>query len=216
MLRTKARPIPAGRMRARDALIIGTVLAIGGLLYLNLTCNGLTTFLAAATIAIYIFGYTPLKLVSTTNTLVGAVPGAIPPMIGWAAAQGRLSAEAWTLFAIMFVWQIPHFFAIAWMYREDYDRAGFRMLSSGDETGARSASQSVLFCMLLLIITGVPTYLGLTSAIYLIAALALGAWFTATAMHFHSRRTPRAARSLFLTSIIYLPLLLLALVITKT
>ena len=216
MLRTKARPIPAGRMRARDALIIGTVLAIGGLLYLNLTCNGLTTFLAAATIAIYIFGYTPLKRFSTTNTLVGAVPGAIPPMIGWAAAQGRLSAEAWTLFAIMFVWQIPHFFAIAWMYREDYDRAGFRMLSSGDETGARSASQSVLFCMLLLIVTGIPTYLGLTSAIYLIAALALGAWFTAAAMHFHNRRTPRAARSLFLTSIIYLPLLLLALVITKT
>ena len=216
MLRTKARPIPAGRMRPRDALVIGMVLAIGGLLYLNLTCNGLTTFLAAATIAIYIFGYTPLKRLSTTNTLVGAVPGAIPPMIGWAAAQGRLSAEAWTLFAIMFVWQIPHFFAIAWMYREDYDRAGFRMLSSGDETGARSASQSVLFCMLLLIITGVPTYLGLTSASYLIAALALGAWFTAAAMHFHNRRTPRAARSLFLTSIVYLPLLLLALVITKT
>ncbi|HEU0209014.1 MAG TPA: heme o synthase [Candidatus Udaeobacter sp.] len=216
MLRTKVRPIPAGRMRPRDALIIGTVLAVGGLLYLNLTCNGLTTFLAAATIAIYIFAYTPLKRLSTTNTLVGAVPGAIPPMIGWAAAQGRLSAEAWTLFAIMFVWQIPHFFAIAWMYREDYDRAGFRMLSSGDETGARSASQSVLFGMLLLIVTGIPTYLGLTSAIYLIAALALGAWFTAAAMHFHSRRTTRAARSLFLTSIIYLPLLLLALVITKT
>ena len=115
----------------------------------------------------------------------------------------------------MFVWQIPHFFAIAWMYREDYDRAGFRMLSSGDETGARSrvkAFSSACSCF----IAGVPTYLGLTSAIYLIAAFALGAWFTAAAMHFHSRRTPRAARSLFLTSIIYLPLLLLALVITKT
>jgi protoheme IX farnesyltransferase len=216
MLRTKMRPIPAGRMRPRDALVIGSVLAMVGLIYLANACNGLATFLAAATIAIYIFGYTPLKRFSTTNTLVGAIPGAIPPMIGWAAAQGKLSAEAWSLFAIMFVWQIPHFFAIAWMYRDDYDRAGFRMLSSGDETGARSASQSVLFCMLLLIVTGIPAYLGLTSSVYLPVSLALGAWFTAMAMRFHKKRTPRAARSLFLSSIIYLALLLLILVITKT
>jgi protoheme IX farnesyltransferase len=216
MLRTKMRPIPAGRMRPRDALIIGSILAIAGLVYLRITCNGLSTFLAAATIAIYIFGYTPLKRLSTTNTLVGAIPGAIPPMIGWAAARGKLDAEAWSLFAILFVWQIPHFFAIAWMYRDDYDRAGFRMLSSGDESGARSASQSVLFCMLLLIVTGVPAYLGLTSSIYLPISLALGGWFTAVAMHFHRRRTPRAARVLFLTSIVYLALLLFTLVLTKS
>jgi heme o synthase len=215
MLRTKSRPIPAGRMRPMDALLVGTILAIAGLIYLSLTCNGLATFLAAVTIVIYIFAYTPLKRLSTTNTLVGAIPGAIPPMIGWAAAQGRLNAEAWSLFVIMFVWQIPHFFAIAWMYRDDYDRAGFRMLSSGDETGGRSASQSVLFCMLLLIVTGIPTYLGLTHAVYLGIAVGLGAWFTASAMHFHKQRTPRAARSLFLTSIIYLALLLLALALTK-
>ncbi len=215
MLRTKSRPIPAGRMRPRDALLVGTFLSIGGLIYLSLTSNALATFLAAITIVIYIFAYTPLKRLSTTNTLVGAIPGAIPPMIGWAAARGRLNAEAWTLFAIMFVWQIPHFFAIAWMYRDDYDRAGFRMLSSGDETGGRSASQSVLFCMLLLIVTGIPTYLGLTNAVYLAIAVGLGAWFTASAMRFHRQRTSRAARSLFLTSIIYLALLLLALVLTK-
>ena len=215
MLRTKMRPIPAGRMRPRDALVIGNVLSVSGLIYLAIACNGLAAILAALTIAIYIFGYTPLKLFSTTNTLVGAIPGAIPPLIGWAAAQGRLTAEAWSLFAIMFVWQIPHFFAIAWMYRDDYDRAGFRMLSSGDETGARSASQSVLFCMLLLIVTGIPTYLGLTSQIYLPVALALGAWFTAVAMRFHTKRTAGAARSLFITSIVYLALLLLLLVITK-
>jgi protoheme IX farnesyltransferase len=215
MLRTKSRPVPAGRMRPRDALVIGTILSIGGLVYLGLTCNTLSTFLAAITIAIYIFAYTPLKRFSTTNTLVGAIPGAIPPLIGWAAAQGRLNAEAWSLFVIMFVWQVPHFFAIAWMYRDDYDRAGFRMLSSGDETGGRSASQSVLFCMLLLIVTGVPTYLGLTNSVYLAVAVALGAWFTAVAMHFHKNRTQQAARSLFLTSILYLPLLLAALVMTK-
>jgi heme o synthase len=215
MLRTRMRPIPAGRMRPRDALIIGNILAIAGLAYLANACSGLTTFLAALTIAIYIFGYTPLKRFSTTNTLVGAVPGAIPPMIGWAAARGHLEAGAWSLFAIMFVWQIPHFFAIAWMYRDDYDRAGFRMLSSGDETGARSASQSVLFCMLLLIITGVPAYLGLTTSLYLPVSLALGAWFTAVAMHFHKKRSAPAARSLFLTSIVYLALLLLLLVLTK-
>ena len=216
MLRTKARPIPAGRMRPRDALIIGSIFAIAGLVYLTITCNGLTTFLAAATIAIYIFGYTPLKRLSTTNTLVGAIPGAIPPMIGWAAARGELNAEAWSLFAILFVWQVPHFFAIAWMYRDDYERAGFRMLSGGDETGARSSSQSVLFCMLLLILSGIPAYFGLTSMLYLAVSLALGGWFTAMAMRFHRRRTPRAARALFLTSIVYLALLLLALVLTKS
>jgi heme o synthase len=216
MLRTKMRPIPAGRMRPHVALIIGSLLAAGGLVYLRLACNGLSTFLAAATIAIYIFAYTPLKRFSTFNTLVGAIPGAIPPMIGWAAARGKLEAEAWGLFAILFVWQIPHFFAIAWMYRDDYDRAGFRMLSSGDESGARSASQSVLFCMLLLIVTGVPAYLGLTSNIYLPISLALAAWFIVVAMRFHRRRTPQVARTLFLTSIAYLALLLLALVLTKS
>jgi protoheme IX farnesyltransferase len=216
MARTKMRPIPAGRMRPGDALIIGNILAVAGLVYLTVTCNGLSAFLAAATIAVYIFGYTPLKRFSTTNTLVGAIPGAIPPMIGWAAARGELNAEAWSLFAILFVWQIPHFFAIAWMYRDDYERAGFRMLSTEDETGTRSASQSVLFCMLLLIVSGVPAYLGLTSAIYLPVSLGLGGWFIAVAMRFHRRKTRRDARSLFLTSIIYLGLLLLALVLTKS
>ena len=202
-------------MRPRDALIIGSILAGGGLVYLTLACNGLSTFLAAATIAIYIFGYTPLKRFSTTNTLVGAIPGAIPPMIGWAAARGELGAEAWSLFAILFVWQIPHFFAIAWMYRDDYDRAGFRMLSSGDERGAECESKRP-FCMLLLIVTGVPAYLGLTSSIYLPISLALGGWFIVVAMRFHRKRTRRDARALFLTSVAYLALLLLTLVLTKS
>ena len=215
MHRTRERPIPAGRMSPGGGLIIGAGLAAGGVAYLAAACNWLSALLAAATIGIYIFAYTPLKRVSTVNTLVGAVPGALPPMIGWAAASGNVEGPAWSLFAILFCWQIPHFFAIAWMYREDYARGGFRMLSNDDDSGVRSASQGVLFCMLLLIISGVPTYLGLTTVTYLPLALALGGWFTVMAMRFHQKRTFLAARALFVTSIIYLPLLLLALVLTK-
>jgi len=216
MHRTKTRPIPAGRMRARDALLMGTLLAIAGIIYLAFACNAVTACLAALTITLYIFAYTPLKRISTTNTLVGAIPGAIPPMIGWAAARGTLDAGAWSLFAILFFWQMPHFFALAWMYREDYARAGFRMMSSGDETGARSSSQSVLFCMLLLIVGAVPAYLGLANAIYVPIAFALSGLFIAVAMQFHRRRTAQSARALFVASIVYLPLLLGALVLTKT
>jgi len=216
MVRTKERPIPSGRMLARDALIVGTILAIAGVVYLTLVCNALSALLASATIGIYIFGYTPLKRITTVNTLVGAIPGALPPMIGWAAASGNVEPAAWSLFAILFCWQMPHFFAIAWMYREDYARGGFQMLSRNDDSGVRSASQGVLFCMALLIITGMPFYLGLTSAIYLPAALALGGWFTVMAMAFHRKKTFAAARALFFTSIVYLPLLLLTLVLTTS
>jgi len=215
MHRTKTRPIPAGRMLARDALLIGTLLAIAGIIYLAFACNALTASLAALTIILYIFAYTPLKRISTANTLIGAIPGAIPPMIGWAAARGHVDAGAWSLFAILFFWQMPHFFALAWMYREDYARAGFQMMSSDDEAGARSSSQSVLFCMLLLIVAGVPGYLGVTNAIYVPIAFALGGVFIAMAMRFHGKRTPQQARALFVTSIVYLPLLLVALVVTK-
>src|SRR5438093_441279 len=130
MQRTRSRPVPAGRMRPRDAVILGSVLSIFGVAYLAFVCNALSAVLAAITIIIYIFGYTPLKLRSTFNTALGAVPGALPPMIGWAAARGTLNAGAWMLFAILFFWQLPHFFAIAWMYRDDYARAGFQMISS--------------------------------------------------------------------------------------
>src|ERR1700738_3304358 len=201
MQRTKTRPIPAGRMLPRDAFIFGTVLGFAGVTYLALACNALAASLAALTMVLYIFAYTPLKRISTTNTLVGAIPGAIPPLIGWAAARGELNAGAWSLFAILFFWQMPHFFALAWMYRADYVRAGFQMISSGDETGARSSSQSVLFCMLLLIAGGVPGYLGVTNAIYVPIAFALGGAFIAVALRFHQKRTEGAARTLFIASI---------------
>jgi protoheme IX farnesyltransferase len=216
MRRTKMRPIPAGRMRPVQALALGAVLSVFGVGYLALVCNLLSAALTAITIAIYIFAYTPLKRASTANTAVGAIPGAIPPMIGWAAARGNIGAGAWSLFAIVFLWQLPHFFAIAWMYREDYSRAGFRMISSDDRSGERSASQSVFFCILLLVIAGLPAFLGIANYVYLAVELLLSGLFVAVAMRFLQMRTATAARSLFIASIIYLPLLLGTLVLTKS
>ena len=216
MRRTKMRPIPAGRMPPLQALALGVGLSIFGVIYLAIVCNALSAALTAITIAIYIFAYTPLKRASTANTAVGAIPGAIPPMIGWAAARGSIGAGAWSLFAIIFLWQLPHFFAIAWMYREDYSRAGFRMISRDDRSGERSASQSVFFCILLLVIAGLPAFLGITTLVYLAAELVLGGLFVAVAMRFLRMRTAGAARSLFIASIAYLPLLLAALVLTKS
>lgn len=215
MHRTKTRPVPAGRMLARDALILGCLLSVAGVVYLAVLCNRISAALAAATIVIYIFAYTPLKRVTTFNTLVGAIPGALPPAVGWAAASGRLEPGAWSLFAILFFWQLPHFFAIAWMYREDYARAGFEMISKNDDSGNRSASQSVLFCFLLLFISGIPAFLQVVSSTYLAAELVLNGLFIFAAMQFLRTQKAADARRLFLASIIYLPLLLAALVLTK-
>lgn len=216
MHRTRMRPVPAGRMRPIEALALGSVLSIFGVGYLAFVCNALSAILAAITIIVYVFAYTPLKRVTTFNTALGAVPGALPPMIGWAAARGTIDAGAWSLFAILFFWQLPHFFAIAWMYRDDYARAGFRMISGDDRSGERSASQSVFFCILLFVIAGLPSFLGIVTAAYLLVELALGGVFVAVAMRFLRRRSPADARLLFITSIVYLPLLLVTLVLTKS
>ena len=202
-------------MRPAEALTLGAALSILGVAYLALACNLLSAALATGTIVIYIFGYTPLKRTSNANTAVGAIPGAIPPMIGWAAASGKVEAGAWSLFAILLLWQLPHFFAIAWMYRDDYSRAGFRMISSDDRSGERSASQSVFFCILLLVIAGLPAFLGVVTLVYLAIELVLGGCFIAVAMRFLKKPTAGAARLLFVASIFYLPLLLGALVLTK-
>src|SRR5215472_9566643 len=216
MRRTRSRPIPAGRMPPLQALVLGAILSVFGEGYLAIVCNVLSAALTAITVAIYIFAYTPLKRASTANTAVGAVPGAIPPMIGWAAARGNIGAGAWALFAIVFLWQLPHFFAIAWMYREDYSRAGFRMISSDDRSGERSASPRVFFCILLLVLAGLPAFIGSVSFVYLAAELALGGLFVAVAMRFRRMTTASTARLLFIASIVYLPLLLGALVLTKS
>jgi heme o synthase len=216
MHRTRTRPVPAGRMRPLEAFVLGAVLSIFGVVYLAVACNILSAALAAITIVVYIFAYTPLKRTSTANTAVGAIPGAIPPMIGWAAARGTIDPGAWSLFVILVLWQLPHFFAIAWMYRDDYSRAGFRMISNDDRTGERSASQSVFFCILLLVIAGLPASLGVVTMLYVPVELALGGLFIAVAMRFLRLRTPASARLLFIGSIVYLPLLLGALVLTKS
>lgn len=215
MHRTRRRPIPGGRMLPRDAALAGSLLGAAGVLYLALACNLLSATLAAATIAIYIFAYTPLKRVSTINTLVGAIPGALPPLIGWAAARNDLSLPGWSLFAILFCWQMPHFFAIAWMYREDYARAGFRMLSSADLKGARSGRQSIFFALLLMAVSIAPAIMGLTSRSFVPVELLLAALFVALAVRFYVRRSVEAARALFVGSIVYLPVLLTILVLTK-
>jgi protoheme IX farnesyltransferase len=216
MQRTKTRPVPDGRMRPMEALVVGSLLSVFGVVYLAIACNALSAGLAAVTVLIYIFAYTPLKRISNFNTLVGAVPGALPPLIGWTAARGTIDAGAWTLFAILFFWQLPHFFAIGWMYRDDYARAGFQMISNDDRGGERSASQSVFFSILLLVIAGLPAFVAMTTPVYLIIELVLGGAFVAVAMRFLRIRTPAAARLLFIASILYLPLLLGALVLTKT
>ncbi|HEX8281220.1 MAG TPA: heme o synthase [Chthoniobacterales bacterium] len=215
MHRTRERPIPAGRMLPRDALVIGALLSIAGVAYLALVCNALSALLAAATIAIYIFAYTPLKRLTTTNTLVGAIPGALPPVIGWAAATNELGWAAWSLFAILFCWQMPHFFAIAWLYKDDYARAGFRMLSSRDLNGMKSGQQSVFFALLLVGASSLPALMGVTSKANLPLALLAGFCFLALAIAFAAKRETRQARRLFFGSILYLPVLLGLLVFTK-
>jgi protoheme IX farnesyltransferase len=215
MVRTQMRPIPSGRMLPREGLIVGSVLGVGGVIYLAVAVNFLSALLAAATIVIYLFAYTPLKRISTANTLVGAIPGALPPLIGWAAARNDLAFPSWTLFAILFFWQLPHFFAIGWMYREDYARAGFVMLSGRDLEGARTGRQSIFFTVLLLVASVTPICFGMVSLLYLPIALSLGGLFLGLAFRFQTQRNLTTARQLFLGSIIYLPLLLGALVLTK-
>ena len=215
MHRTRHRPVPAGRMRPAEALTVGSLLSAAGILYLAVTCNAFSAVLAAITFVIYIFAYTPLKRVTNFNTLVGTVPGALPPVIGWVAARGRIDPGAWSLFTIMVLWQLPHFFAISWMFREDYARAGFQMISNDDTRADRSASQSVFFAMLLLVVGGLPAFVGTASQIFVPIELLLGGWYVAMALRFLQKRTARSARSLFITSICYLALLLGALVFTK-
>lgn len=215
MVRTRERPLPAGRMSAETALGIGFLCAMIGLVELAWAVNLLSAVLAAITLVVYLFVYTPLKRRTTLNTLVGAVPGALPPMLGWAAATNTLDAGAWALFGILFCWQLPHFLAIAWLNREDYARGGFVMLPATDPDGIRTGWQAVNYAMLLLPVSMTPTLLGLATPTYFFAALVLGAGLLAFAGRLLAERSTGRARQLFLASIIYLPLLLAALALCK-
>ena len=214
MLRTRQRPIPSGRIAQAQACAFGWALALSGLLLLALAVNGLSALLALASLASYVFIYTPLKRKTALCTLAGAIPGAIPPMIGWAAARGSLGIEAWGLFWLLFIWQLPHFLAIALLYREDYAKAGFKMLPV-TEGGSMTARQTVLYGLALVPLSLFPSIIGLTGRFYFYAALLLSVFFLAAAIHASLTRATQSIRRLFLSSIVYLPLLLVVLVCDK-
>lgn len=207
MRRTAWRPLAAGRVQPAQALAFGALASIAGVAYLTSVVNPVAGLLAAFTLASYVFVYTPLKRRTWLSTLVGAVPGALPPVIGWAAASGGVSVEAGVLFAIVAFWQMPHFFAIAWLYRDDYARAGFPLLPVIEPDGRSTARQIVLFTLVLIPVSLAPAALGLVGGVYLPGALLLGIGFLIFGVRFADARTAGDARRLFLASIAYLPLL---------
>jgi protoheme IX farnesyltransferase len=205
MRRTAARPLPSGRLDPDRALAFAVALGIAGLVWLAATVNLLTAVLGAATLAAYVFVYTPMKRVSSLSTVIGAAPGAMPPVMGWAAFTGELGPGAWALFGILFFWQLPHFLAIAWMYRADYAAAGFPMLPVLEPDGASTARQSILWSAALIPLSLLPSALGLTGAVYAVGAVALGLGYLAASVTFGRDRTGLAGRRLLLTSVVYLP-----------
>ena len=207
MRRTRSRPLPSGRLLPPEAATFGLLVSAAGLLLLA-AAGWLPLLLGAFALTSYVLAYTPLKRVSSLCTVVGAVPGAIPPMMGWAAARGRLDAGAWALFAVLFLWQLPHFLAIGWMYREDYARGGFPMLPVTDPDGRSTGRQMVLYSAALLPVTLVAGVLATAGSAYLVGAVALGAAFLGFSVRFARAKTTAAARWLFLISILYLPALL--------
>lgn len=215
MKRTRSRPLPAGRLQSDTVLVFGLLTAVVGLLHLALAVNPLTAVLGAITLVTYVCVYTPLKRVTPLNTLIGAVPGALPPLMGWAAARGAATIEGWALFGILFLWQLPHFMAISWLYREEYARAGFAMLSVYDPEGVRTGRQAVASALGLLPISVCPFVLHMAGPWYCLGALVLGGAFLALAVRFSFELTHQHARRLFYASILYLPVLLGLLVFDK-
>ena len=208
MRRTQSRPLPSGRLQPTTVAIFGGVTSVAGLVYLALAVNLLTSVLGAVTLVSYLFIYTPLKRVTWLNTMIGAVPGALPPLMGWTAARGELSGEGWALFAILFFWQLPHFLAIAWMYRDEYAKAGFKMLPGIDPDGSRTAQQAVSNTLALLVVSLCPFVFKMAGTAYLVGAIILGAGFLWCAIQFSRQLTLSRAKQMFFASIIYLPLLL--------
>ncbi len=208
MLRTRERPLPAGRVDRDRAGVWGVVTALTGLVVLALGTNWLTTGLSLGVILLYVLVYTPLKVLTPLNTVIGAVCGAIPPMMGWAAATGRLDAGAWLLGGILFVWQIPHFLALAWLYREDYARGGFRMLPAVDAEGRLTGRLAFIYAAALLPITAALSATGVTGGAFLVASQVVGMAFVALGWVFLRDRSRQSARRLFLASILYLPVVL--------
>jgi protoheme IX farnesyltransferase len=212
MRRTARRPLPAGRLDVRTAAVFSALVTLVGLGVLVLV-KPLAALVALVTFALYVGVYTPAKVRTTLNTAIGAVPGALPPVIGWAAATGRLGVEAWSLFLIVFLWQFPHFLAIAWIHRDDYARAGYRMLPLFDPTGALTGRQATAYALTLLPAALLPAVVGLAGSFYFAGALAVSLYYLASAWIFWSDGTDRSARRLLRASFVHLPALLLLLVL---
>jgi heme o synthase len=208
MERTRLRPLPDGRLLPIEALAFGAALTSAGLLYLTLAINPLCGLLTATTVVSYLFLYTPLKTKTSLCTVFGAIPGALPPMTGWAAARGDLGVEAWVLFSILFLWQLPHSLAIAWLYREDYARAGMRLLPVVEPDGHSTGRQIAANCLALLAVGMLPTILGFTGRLYFVAATGLGLALLVFGVQLARQRTSASARRLLLATLAYLPLLL--------
>jgi protoheme IX farnesyltransferase len=215
MRRTEGRPLPSGRLQPDAVLIFGGLCSMAGLIYLAVAVNLLTALLGAITLVSYVFVYTPLKRVTWLNTTIGAVPGALPPLMGWTAATNELTGAGWCLFAILFFWQIPHFLAIAWMYRDEYAKAGFVMLPCVDPNGERTAHQAVSHTLGLLLVSLCPVLFRLAGVVYFFGALLIGLAFLIAAFGFARQLSIPRARQLFFASIIYLPLLLGLMVMDK-
>ena len=213
MRRTSHRALPAGRLAPSEAAVFGGLLVFVGTSVLLAGVNLLAAEVALVTFLLYVFVYTPLKTRTTLNTVIGAIPGALPPVIGWAGATGRLGVEAWALFLIVFLWQFPHFLAIAWIYRDDYERAGFRMLTVGDARGRMTGCQAVSYALALVPAGLLPAIVGLAGPVYFAGALLLGLWYLVAATRFWLEASDRRARRLLHTSFVYLPAILLLLLL---
>ena len=213
MKRTANRPLPTRRMDPMVAFGIGWVLSAIGIIHLAVQVGNLAAYLAAATVAIYVFIYTPLKRFSSTNTLVGAIPGAIPPVIGWVGGGGQIGWEAWFLFGLLFFWQLPHFIAINWLCREEYEGVGYKMWSNGDLTGKKSGLLSAMFALCLAVFSLLPAFVGFANLLWTVIGPLLALYMMGLALKFSKNGDRASARKLFLFTLLYLPISLLVLVI---
>jgi protoheme IX farnesyltransferase len=215
MERTRLRPLPDGRLHPVEALLFGATVTIAGVLYLLLAVSWLAALVTASTVALYLFAYTPLKLRTPLCLVVGAIPGSLPPVTGWVVARGEFGVGAWVLFAILFLWQFPHTLAIARLYREDYARAGIRLLPVVDPDGPSTERQIVTGCLALVAVGLLPTLIGLAGPVYFFGALTLGVGFLGCGMLQALSRSIPAARRLLFASLLYLPMLLALLALDK-
>ena len=215
MRRTAGRPLPAGRLSVVEATVFAVGAGLLGVAYLGLLVNRLTATIAAATLVSYVLVYTPLKRRTALATLVGAVPGALPIVGGWTAAGGSLDARAWLLFALLFLWQLPHFLALGWIYRDDYARAGLPTLSAGDPDGRRTFLQAALDAAALLAVSLVPTLVGMTGAFYFVGAIGLSTWLLWTSAACARNPSTDRARRLFRATLVYLPSILFLLIVDR-